>query len=70
MIDWLEFHVSISISCYYLVYFYMMLIGSEKPLWGEFNKLLYCIVLFFVLDHAVSHEFFERTQNAGLNKTG
>ena len=20
-------------------------IGSEKPLWGEFNKLLYCIVL-------------------------
>ena len=21
-----------------------MLIGSEKPLWGEFNKLLYCIV--------------------------
>ena len=48
----------------------MMLIGSEKPLWEEFNKLLYCIVLFFVLDHAVSHEFFERTQNTGLNKTG
>ena len=23
-----------------------MLIGSEKPLWGEFNKLLYCIVLY------------------------
>ena len=22
-----------------------MFIGSEKPCWGEFNKLLYCIVL-------------------------
>ena len=25
-----------------------MLIGSEKPLWGEFNKLLYCIVILFI----------------------
>ena len=29
-----------------------MLIGSEKPLWGEFNKLLYCIVL-YILDSII-----------------
>ena len=28
-----------------------MLIGSEKPLWGEFNKLLYCIIVRCVLDN-------------------
>ena len=28
-----------------------MLIGSEKPLWGEFNKLLYCIVLSTVMPY-------------------
>ena len=26
-----------------------MLIGSEKPRWGEFNKLLYCIVILCLL---------------------
>ena len=43
---------------HYLVYFYIMLIGSEKPLWGEFNKLLYCIVLYcIVLEYFTQNDF-------------
>ena len=38
-----------------------MLIGSEKPLWGEFNKLLYCIVLYCLLPY--SHQADIRTRS-------
>ena len=46
-LDWL-------VLCVYCTVFnfYLLIIITEKPLWGDVNKVLYCIVLYCLLDHA------------------